>query len=157
MHTHSNLSMTWVQKKYGCALKMSRLKWNSEGLVFKCTGCGACCTGSPGYVWLSESDIDDFCKHLKLKRADFLKRYTRLVGKRYSLLEDPKNFDCVFLDGKKCTVYEARPRQCRTFPWWRDNIKTSCDWDETAQGCEGVNHPEGRMFTQKEIDQVLDS
>ena len=23
-----------------------------EGLAFECTGCGDCCTGAPGYVWV---------------------------------------------------------------------------------------------------------
>lgn len=136
---------------------MSNLKWYREGLVFKCTGCGACCTGSPGYVWLTNSDIEALAKELEISREDFLNTYTRLVEGRISLLEDPKNFDCVFLRGKKCTVYTSRPKQCRTFPWWKDNVKSPKAWRQTALGCEGVNHPDGMTYTQQQIDDALDS
>ncbi|KAJ1430089.1 hypothetical protein B484DRAFT_396069 [Ochromonadaceae sp. CCMP2298] len=37
---------------------------------------------------------------------------------------------CVFLDddGKRCTVYNARPIQCRTYPWWPNMIANADAW-----------------------------
>ena len=32
--------------------------WYSDGLKFDCTGCGDCCTGDPGYVWVSRAEIE---------------------------------------------------------------------------------------------------
>src|SRR5689334_22067239 len=92
--------------------------WYKNGLQFGCTQCGACCTGSPGYVWLTEEDIERLCQTLQLTREAFLQDYTRLVHQRLALREYPKSYDCVFLKGKRCEVYQARPKQCRTFPWW---------------------------------------
>ena len=34
--------------------------WYKDGLAFTCTQCGNCCTGGPGYVWLSDAEIDRF-------------------------------------------------------------------------------------------------
>ena len=31
--------------------------WYAEGLRFKCTECGQCCTGAPGYVWVNEEEV----------------------------------------------------------------------------------------------------
>ena len=31
--------------------------WYQDGLQFSCTGCGNCCTGPAGYVWVSEEEI----------------------------------------------------------------------------------------------------
>ena len=57
--------------------------------------------------------------------------YLLKVGYRYSIKEKQifqNSFACVFFDleKKQCGVYEARPSQCRTFPFWeyfKHNIK----------------------------------
>jgi Fe-S-cluster containining protein len=113
--------------------------WFSEGLRFKCTGCGGCCTGSPGYVYLSLSDLERLANHLQMSSVEFAKQYTRQVDDMYALLERPVTYDCVFLEGKTCSVYEARPVQCRTFPWWIHNIREMSDWKEAAKSCEGID------------------
>jgi Fe-S-cluster containining protein len=114
-------------------------KWYHEGLRFKCTECGDCCTGAPGYIWMNEEEIFSIAEYLKLSLDEFAKRYLRLVDGKFSLIEDSKNYDCVFLKDKKCTVYPVRPKQCRTFPWWPNNLKTPQHWKEAAKYCEGIN------------------
>lgn len=120
--------------------------WYANGLRFKCTECGGCCTGSPGYVWLEEKDIEALVSKLKITRQAFLRRYTRQVGERLSLLEDPKNFDCVFLEENRCTVYDARPTQCRTFPFWPSLLRSRKDWENARNYCEGIDHPDGKIY-----------
>ncbi len=129
--------------------------WIEEkGLSFKCTGCGACCTGSPGYVWLEESDIVRMMEFLKLDRDSFLKNYCRSVGNRISLIEDSKTYDCVFLKNNKCSLYNARPKQCRVYPFWDEVIKSKKDWDREVFYCEGINHKEGRLVSKEEIQKI---
>jgi Fe-S-cluster containining protein len=113
--------------------------WYQEGLNFKCTECGQCCTGSPGYIWVTEQEIIAIAAFLNLSIEDFSARYLRVVEDRISLLELPKNYDCIFLKDKKCQIYPVRPKQCRTFPWWPKNLKSKEDWQEAAQFCEGIN------------------
>ncbi len=119
----------------------SPLPWYKDGLRFECTGCGQCCTGSPGYVWLNEEDIKTLTDQLGLEREEFIRLYTRSVYGRLALLEHPKTYDCVFLEGNKCKVYKARPQQCRTFPWWPEHLTSPEAWAEAAKRCEGINHP----------------
>jgi hypothetical protein len=38
---------------------------------------------------------------------------------------------------RRCTVYEARPRQCRTWPFWDSNLKRPEDSRHTCQVCPG--------------------
>lgn len=120
--------------------------WFSEGLKFKCTGCGQCCTGSPGYVYLSNGDLERLSNHFGLTEEEFKKKYTRYVDGDYALLDEASSYDCVFLKDKKCTVYEARPVQCRTFPWWIHHLRDSNDWEEASKRCEGINHPEAPII-----------
>jgi Fe-S-cluster containining protein len=125
--------------------------WYKDGLKFKCTGCGECCTGSPGYVWVTVEEIEKLAALLKISPEDFSKRYTRKAGESVSLIEDPNNYDCVFLKDKRCTVYHARPKQCRTFPWWDENLESRESWKQTARRCEGINHPDAPLITLGEI------
>lgn len=127
--------------------------WFDKGLRFKCTGCGGCCTGSPGYVYLSESDLERLAVHHQLTPQEFAKKYTRLVDGQYALLDRPTTYDCIFLQDKQCTVYEARPVQCRTFPWWIHNLRDEKDWEEAAKRCEGINHPEAPLIPSLHIQE----
>jgi Fe-S-cluster containining protein len=126
----------------------------SEGLRFKCTGCGGCCTGSPGYVYLSKTDLTRLAAHLRISEEECVRRYCRLVEGQIALTEMPGNYDCVFLQGKRCSVYEARPIQCRTFPWWIDNLRTPEEWLEAKQRCEGIDHPDAPLVPPHVIEEA---
>jgi Fe-S-cluster containining protein len=126
--------------------------WYEKGLRFKCTGCGKCCTGSSGYVFLSESDLDNLATHFSLSPQQFAKQYTRLVDGQYALLDRTGSDQCIFLQDNKCQVYDARPTQCRTFPWWIHNLKKPKDWIAAAKHCEGINHPEAPLVSAVEIE-----
>lgn len=128
----------------------TREPWYQEGLRFACTGCGACCKGA-GWVWVDTQDIARLADHVGLDRDAFGRLYLRRVGSRLSLV-DGADEACVFWD-EGCTVYAARPRQCRTFPFWRENVASEEAWEETAQESPGVN--QGRLYTIGEIDRLL--
>ena len=40
---------------------------------------------------------------------------------------------------RRCTVYDTRPRQCRTWPFWNSNLRSREAWDEAAEACPGCN------------------
>jgi len=125
--------------------------WYAEGLRFKCTGCGDCCTGGPGYVWVTQAEIDALAARLELTPAAFERKYVRNVGVRRSLKER-KNYDCVFLDAqRRCTVYEDRPLQCRTWPFWNSNLKSPEAWQHTCEVCPGSGH--GKLYSLEKIEE----
>ncbi len=122
-------------------------EWYAEGLQFECTMCGACCTGPPGVVRFNDDEAGRIARRLGVTVAQFLERFTHHLGRgRRSLneVETEHGFDCVFLDrasmpGKAvCSLYEDRPLQCRTFPWWPENLKSPRTWKSVAKSCEGV-------------------
>jgi len=117
--------------------------WYREGLRFTCTRCGNCCGGGPGYVWVSEDEIAALAERLGMDESAFRRRYTRKLKRGVSLVEKA-NYDCVFYDARKgCTVYRQRPRQCRTWPFWRTNLESPVDWEYAAEGCPGMDR--GRL------------
>ncbi len=127
-------------------------KWYEDGLKFSCTGCGDCCTGAPGFVWVNKEEIRKLAARVDLSVDKFMKVYVRRVGLRYSLKEY-SNGDCVFFDSQKrsCTVYEDRPRQCRTWPFWDSNLKTSEAWQRTCDVCPGSGN--GKLYSLENIEQ----
>lgn len=135
----------------------SPLPWYKEGLSFKCTGCGKCCTGTPGVVWVTEDEIHKMAELLQSSVESFCKAHVRKMGDRLALVEkkNGKDFDCTFLKGKQCSVYSVRPQQCQTFPWWEEHLSSKEAWEEAAQDCEGINHPEAPLISLGEIQRHL--
>lgn len=127
-------------------MEVEKKIWFEEGLKFKCTGCGGCCTGTPGYVYLSEADLHKLAAHFNITPKEFVENYARQEGEFYVLLDRPGSYDCTFLKDKRCSVYEARPTQCRTFPWWAYHLNEKSDWEEAAKRCEGINHPDAPVI-----------
>jgi uncharacterized protein len=131
--------------------------WYRDGLRFTCTQCGNCCTGAPGLIWTNDTEIRALATRLGLSEALFRKRYTRTVAGRGTTLieraDAERGHACVFWQaGQGCTVYEDRPKQCRTWPFWRPLIETQAGWEGAASGCPGMNA--GERYTAAHIAAV---
>lgn len=122
--------------------------WYAQGLTFTCTQCGNCCSGAPGYVWITARELVRIAQHLVMEPQQFERRHVRRVGPRRSLLERADG-DCEFLErlpsGKtRCRIHPVRPVQCRTWPFWKSNLASPAAWENAAAGCPGINHGEHR-------------
>lgn len=123
--------------------------WYHAGLRFECTRCGNCCTGAPGYVWVTDEELEILAGTVGMPVEEFAAAYSRRVGRRRSLRERP-NGDCVFWDGSRgCTVYAARPAQCRTWPFWASNVESPEAWEKMRAGCPGAG--QGELIPVEEI------
>lgn len=129
--------------------------WFADGLRFTCTGCGKCCTGSTGSVSLTRSDLERLAAFFRQPVARFAQKYTRLSKGRRVLNDRGGTHDCVFLTGRSCSVHEARPTQCRTYPWWSGNLQDAESWQDESQVCEGINHPSAPVVPAAEILEQL--
>lgn len=125
--------------------------WYQAGLRFECQRCGGCCRGEPGYVWVRDPEIVAIARLLDLAREETMRRYVRQVFGDYSLVEHD-NGDCVFWSPNGCLIYPVRPTQCRTFPFWDENVRSPQGWETAARRCPGVNS--GRLHTREEIDHL---
>jgi Fe-S-cluster containining protein len=123
--------------------------WYSGGLRFRCTMCGKCCTGAPGFVWVTDAEVAAIADFLQLTHGEMLGLHTRVVLGDRSLRERA-NGDCIFWDKTAgCTVYDVRPAQCRTWPFWESNIKSPAAWQHTCDICPGSG--QGELIPAEEI------
>jgi Fe-S-cluster containining protein len=131
-------------------------RWYVAGLAFECTGCGTWCAGpGEGYVWTTSEEIVLIAAKLGISEAEMRRKYVRKVGRRFSLVEHADNKDCIFLvpdgDGRrKCKIYNVRPRQCRTWPFWPGNLSAPGDWLRAGLRCPGINR--GPVHSLDEIE-----
>jgi Fe-S-cluster containining protein len=134
---------------------VKQTRWYKDGLKFTCTGCGSCCTGAPGYVWLEEGEAERIAAFLGMETGAFLEEHGRFISGRYSLKEY-KNGDCEFLDPEegKCRVYSVRPVQCSTFPFWGAVVHSRDTWESRARQCPGMNN--GTLHSADDIDRILE-
>ena len=136
---------------------------DGTGLRFSCTMCGNCCSGPEGYVLVTDDEAEAFAKRLRITVADFIKQYTHKTSEGRSLKETKSEagLDCIFLDRDKipgkavCGVYEDRPAQCRTWPFWPSVIKTRTTWERSKRTCPGMD--KGKLHTLVQIRVARDS
>jgi len=105
-----------------------------------CKTCdGKCCRGFAGYVWINMKELEIMAGIRKMDAASFSKQYIRQVQGRLSLQErfiNGEHFCCFFdITNCQCTIYQSRPNQCRTYPFWNQFKK---DPQKLLVECPGV-------------------
>jgi Fe-S-cluster containining protein len=97
-----------------------------------CSSCaGNCCIGESGFIWITIEEIERLAKYLKIPVKDLFDNYLVKYDYKFSIKEKQlgdNNYACIFFDlvKKQCSIYDARPSQCRTFPFWeyfKNNIE----------------------------------
>ena len=90
-------------------------------------------------------------REMKLSVDAFERQYIRRIGRDKSLKEFGDG-DCVLLDRqtRRCTVYQSRPIQCRTWPFWTSTTESPEAWAETCQDCPGAGT--GKLYSIEQIE-----
>lgn len=126
--------------------------WYAKGLRFECTRCGNCCIGDGRYVFVYPGLDETFriARHLGIAREDLIERFCEMIEGVLVFRSDSDH--CVFLKGGACMIYPVRPGQCRTWPFWRSNLKRD-EWHGFIKGrCPGIGR--GRLYFREEIDEA---
>lgn len=133
----------------------NKTPWYVGGLHFECLQCGVCCSGpESGYIWVTKPEVQLIADYLKITTAELTKKYLKRRGLRTTIIEQPLSRDCIFLQNtkglKRCAIYPVRPSQCRTWPFWPDNLTGPEAWNFAAGKCPGVNR--GKLYSLDEIE-----
>src|SRR6476469_1347723 len=80
--------------------------------VIDCTDCGNCCRSL--MINLEAGDSERLSSHLEMTSENFQSAYVECSSS--GEIQIMNTIPCHFLSESKCTVYEARPTECREFP-----------------------------------------
>lgn len=140
-------------QKPEAAAKPTPAKWWHKGVRFECQGSGRCCVsrGAYGFVYVTIEDRRRIASLLGISTGAFTRKYCEQEGGIWKLRDFNEN--CRFLEGKRCGIYEARPTQCRTWPFWPETLSAKAWTREVAAYCPGVG--KGRTWTRQEIEKAL--
>jgi Fe-S-cluster containining protein len=127
------------------------VEWFSGGLNFGCTECGRCCK-MDGDVWLAPEEVSALAAHLQLEEPEFRAAYTRQQIRDWACLKQSASAPgrgCVFFDGasNQCGIYEQRPIQCSTYPFWPSLLGSEEDWEEEAVAPDDHPDPQARRWS----------
>lgn len=144
-----------MSKAKKITVSLDSTEWWQKGVRFQCQGSGKCCTshGEYGFVYLTLDDRRRIAKGLKLSTAAFTKKYCAKTGGVWHLVERKENPDCLFLKGKSCGIYENRPMQCRTWPFWPELMNAKSWAKDVVTFCPGVG--KGPVWSGEKIEQLM--
>ena len=128
--------------------------WLQKGLAFQCQGSGKCCIsrGEYGFVYLTDDDRKNMAKALSMSLTEFTQKHCDQSDGTYHLKEIQNQPECRFLKNSKCSVYEGRPTQCRTWPFWPENLNAK-DWKrDVVNFCPGAG--KGPTHSYSEIRKI---
>jgi uncharacterized protein len=148
--------------------------WYAGGLQFTCTQCGNCCTGAPGFVWISREEIILLAEHLKITPEETVEQYCHKVAGKWSLRENRNpahgGYDCIFMkeipaeksaasgvaqSRRICSIYPVRPLQCRTWPFWPELLESKEAWNAASRKCPGMGT--GKKYSLARIEALRDA
>lgn len=120
------------------AIDPSEMKLFRDAVRFECRGCGACCwvRGKYAYVCLTAADRRRLARHLGLAGRELIRTVCVRIDGHYYIGESERQ--CRFLEGNRCSIYPARPHQCRSWPFWPDNLNAEA-WKKNVRSvCPGA-------------------
>jgi uncharacterized protein len=140
--------------------EITSTRWYAAGLRFECAACGGCCAGpGEGYIWVVRPEIERIAGHLNMTPDEVQQRFLRRVGPRTSILEHEVTKDCIFLREtagvRQCAIYPVRPSQCRSWPFWPENLRGPEAWGRAGMRCPGINR--GRYYSCQEIERIREN
>jgi Fe-S-cluster containining protein len=148
---HNLIAKGFYQKMK--AMHRKAAKFYKDGIHFECQHSGKCCRsrGAYGYIYVSFQDRKRLASHLGITTAQFTKNYTAKTEGLFHLRQPEKS--CPFLHATHCSVYSARPLQCRTWPFWPENMNLKVWKEEIEPYCPGIGM--GRLYTAEEIGEII--
>lgn len=92
---------------------------------------------------MNRKEIQNIASRIGMHEKSFLVQYVdeRVddTGKHFhSLKKHHTKNQCIFLNGSKCSIYNDRPTQCRTYPYWPHVMIGDAEWKGEARNCEGI-------------------
>jgi len=106
----------------------------TEHPPLSCLKCPSLCCKLAGYIEVSHTDIRRLAKFLGLTPKEFEAKHIVEKNRKGEKLIKDADDTCQFLGAdRRCTVYAARPRDCRGYVCWDQDDSTVYDFAKFFQ------------------------
>ena len=122
-----------------------------QGLCFQCQLCGACCIGEPGFIFVDKNEVVQIAEYLSQQTSCFIDDCFYPFRTGYSIREHADG-RCLFYEDR-CTIYPVRPTQCKTFPFWFENLRSPKKWRRVTRECPGID--KGPLYSKEQIMEFI--
>ena len=111
--------------------------WEKEAPRFECQpDCFKCCA-KPGIVYFDKKSIENASKITKLSPAQFRKEFLKRNDGQWVHEVEDRN-PCAFLTPEGCSIHFGKPIQCRSYPFWSENMTSKAMWKLVGGFCPGI-------------------
>lgn len=112
--------LKWYSRLSDARLNATARRFGEEAAAqIDCLECGACCRET--VVPLEDDEITALATATDLSESQFRDRYVRRVEHHEQAID---GHPCPFQEGNRCTVYAARSRACRGYPYIGGDIRS---------------------------------
>jgi Fe-S-cluster containining protein len=131
------------------------VSWYRDGLRFTCKRCGNCCSGKGSVVVVSPREREALARRLGMTREEFEAKHTKTAFDDVVLIDDEETGDCEWLERRDdgtsaCRVNDAKPDQCRSYPFWPRVVRSRAAWEAEGERCRGIG--EGESVPAEEVE-----
>ena len=124
-------------------------------ICFQCQKCAKCCQ-LKGDVLLTKQEISDIANFLNISEKSFISQYCYIIEKEESILisikHQPHDNSCIFLKNNRCIIYDVRPIQCSTYPFWTFLLNDEIKWQNEKKLCPGIG--KGKKISKRKLDSL---
>lgn len=130
-----------------------KTRWYENGLRFKCTQCGNCCTsrGEHTYLYAMPEDVTAISGYLGMSEEAFLEEHCG-EDQGWTIIQS-EGSSCTFLDTEgRCSIYPVRPKQCSSWPFWEENLRKPIWENIVLSTCPGSG--KGDLHSADEAERI---
>ena len=113
--------------------------WEKEPLRFECQpDCFNCCL-KPGIIYFDAEDIRKAADYLGISPSELNKTFLTRDGGEWVLEVGGDGAPCTFLTSTGCGIHDGKPKQCQSYPFWRENMDSKSMGKLVGGFCPGID------------------
>jgi uncharacterized protein len=106
----------------------------------------------PGYVYIDDGELPKIAAHLGEKIEQLIARLKMVRENGRWMIDASDGNGCPLLKtDRTCSIHDVKPKQCATFPFWRDLLDDDQEWESAKAFCPGMDAPQGKIYSRGEI------
>ena len=115
-------------------------KWlEKEPLRFECQpDCFKCCM-KPGIIYFDREDIRNAAEYLGISPSELKEIFLTRDDGKWVMEVGADGTPCSFLTDTGCGIHNGKPKQCQSYPFWRENMDSKSMWKLVGGFCPGID------------------